>query len=74
MSTKEFLKAILFVLQKNMSKNKPDTKRGEAAFIFAIILGLALGIMIKRIRVGILIGIVLGIFIVTTGWLRTTRK
>jgi len=55
-------------------ERKPDVRRGEASFIFAIVLGLALGIMIKRVRVGILIGIVLGLFIVITGWLRTTRK
>ena len=57
-----------------MPEGKPDTKRGEAAFIFAIVLGLALGIMIKKIRIGLLIGLVMGILIVFTGWLRTTRK
>lgn len=55
-------------------EQKPDVRRGEMAFIFAIILGLAVGIMIKKIRVGILIGVVLGIMIVATGWLRSTRK
>jgi len=55
-------------------QKKPDTKRGEVAFIFAIILGLALGIMIKKIRIGILIGLVLGIIILLTGWLRSTRR
>lgn len=64
---------MFFVLPK-MNNKKPDTKRGEMAFIFAIILGLAIGIMIKRVRIGILIGMVLGILIVATGWLRTTRK
>ncbi|MBN8687653.1 MAG: hypothetical protein J0M10_11555 [Chitinophagales bacterium] len=53
---------------------KPDVKRGEMAFIFAIVLGLALGIMIKKIRVGILIGLVLGIMVVLTGWLRSRRN
>lgn len=57
-----------------MAERKPDVRRGEMSFIFAIVLGLALGIMIKRIRVGIVIGIVLGLMIVVTGWLRTTRK
>jgi hypothetical protein len=58
-----------------MSGNKqPSVRRGEMAFIFAIVLGLALGIMIKKIRIGILIGLVLGILIILTGWLRTTRK
>jgi hypothetical protein len=53
---------------------KTDTKRGEVAFIFAIILGLVLGTAIKKIRIGIMIGLVLGILIVVTGWLRSTRK
>ncbi|MBN8673273.1 MAG: hypothetical protein J0L56_04005 [Chitinophagales bacterium] len=53
---------------------KPSVRRGEMAFIFAILLGLALGIMIKKIRIGILIGLVLGLLIILTGWLRTTRK
>ena len=55
-------------------QRKPGTKRGEMAFIFAIILGLAVGILIKKVRLGILLGLVMGIIIVFTGWLRTTRK
>lgn len=57
-----------------MEKRRPDIRRSEMAFGFAIVLGLALGIMIKKIRVGILIGLVLGLVIVLTGWLRTARK
>ncbi len=55
-------------------ERKPNIRRGEMAFIFSIVLGLALGIMIKKIRVGILIGIILGIIILLTGWLRAKRK
>ena len=55
-------------------EKKPDVKRGEMAFIFAIILGLVIGILIKKVRIGLLIGLVLGIVIVFTGWLRTNRK
>ena len=55
-------------------QRKPDVRRGEMAFIVAIILGLVLGIMIKRVRVGILVGLVLGIVIVFTGWLRANRN
>jgi F0F1-type ATP synthase assembly protein I len=55
-------------------EKKPDTKRGEMAFIFAIVLGLALGIFIRRIRVGIIIGIVLGLLVIFTGLLRSSRK
>ena len=55
-------------------ERKPDVRRGEMAFIFAIVMGLALGILIKKIRIGLLIGLIMGILIVFTGWLRTTRK
>lgn len=57
-----------------MSNKKPDIRRSEIAFVFAIILGLIIGIAIKRVRVGIIIGLGLGLLIVFTGWLRTTRK
>ena len=55
-------------------ERKPSIRRGEMAFIFAIIIGLVLGVLIKKIRIGIMIGLVLGILIVLTGWLRTTRR
>lgn len=55
-------------------ERKPDVKRGEMSFIFAIVLGLMLGIFIKRIRVGLIIGIALGLVIVFTGLLRSTRR
>ena len=53
---------------------KPSIRRGEMAFIFAIILGLVLGILIKRIRLGILLGIILGGIIVFLGWTRANKK
>lgn len=56
------------------AQNKPDTKRGEIAFIFAIVLGLLLGFLIKRIKIGIIIGVVLGLLILFTGRLRSKRK
>lgn len=56
------------------SERKPSIRRGEMAFIFAIVIGLVIGILIKKVRIGILIGLVLGIIIVLTGWLRTTRR
>lgn len=55
-------------------ERKSDTKRGEIAFIFAIILGLLLGLAIRRIKIGILIGIALGLFIVFSGALRSSKK
>ena len=57
-----------------MSTQKPNVRRGDIAFIFAIILGLLLGIAIKRIKIGILIGVGLGLLIVFTGALRSSKK
>jgi len=57
-----------------MADKKHDIRRGEMAFIFAIILGLVIGILIKKVRIGLIIGLILGTFIVFTGWLRSTRK
>ena len=56
------------------NERKPDTKRGELAFIVAIVLGLLLGLFIKRIRVGLLVGMVLGLLIVFSGALRSTKR
>ena len=55
-------------------QKQPDKRRGEMAFIFAIVLGLLLGFFIKRIRIGLMIGLVLGLLIVFTGLLRSTRR
>jgi F0F1-type ATP synthase assembly protein I len=56
------------------TERKPDVKRGEMSFIFAIIIGLAVGLFIKRVRIGLLIGLVLGLVIVFLGALRSSRK
>jgi hypothetical protein len=47
---------------------KPDEKRGGIAFVFLIVLGLAIGILIKRVHVGLIIGLALGLF--ASGMLR----
>lgn len=56
------------------TERKPDIRRGEMAFIFAIIIGLVVGVLIKRVRIGIIIGIVLGGIIVAMGWMRSNRR
>lgn len=56
------------------TERKPSIRRGEMAFIFAIVIGLAVGVLIKKVRIGIIIGLILGIVIVMAGWLRATRK
>jgi type IV secretory pathway TrbL component len=57
-----------------MTHKKPDARRGEMAFLVAIVLGVLLGVFIKRIRVGLMIGIALGLLIVFTGLLRSSRR
>ena len=54
-------------------EKKPSARRGEVAFIFAIILGLGLGILIKKVRLGILLGVILGSVIVFLGWIRAKQ-
>ncbi|MCC7399991.1 MAG: hypothetical protein IT214_00740 [Chitinophagaceae bacterium] len=56
------------------NERKPDVRRGEVAFIFAIVLGLLLGIFIRRIKIGLLVGLVLGLVIFFLGVLRSSRK
>jgi hypothetical protein len=56
------------------TEKKPSIRRGEMAFIFAIIIGLVVGVLIKKVRIGIIIGVILGVMILMTGWLRVRRK
>lgn len=44
-----------------MAERKPDQKRGTVAFAFVIILGLVIGIFIRRVQLGLIIGLVLGL-------------
>jgi hypothetical protein len=53
---------------------KPDARRGEMAFYVVIVLGLVLGLLIKRVRLGILLGLIIGGAIVALGWLKSTRR
>ena len=55
-------------------EQKPSARRGDMVFIFAIVLGLVLGILIKRVRLGIILGLILGSAIVFLGWIRVNKK
>lgn len=44
-----------------MGERKPDQKRGTVAFAFVIILGLIIGIFLRRVQIGLIIGLVLGL-------------
>ncbi|MBK6936106.1 MAG: hypothetical protein IPH18_03915 [Chitinophagaceae bacterium] len=54
-------------------KQKTGLRSGEVAFMIAIALGLAIGILIKRIRIGIFLAFILCLLIVLSGWFRFTR-
>lgn len=51
-----------------MKGTKPDNKRGGIAFLFIVILGYALGLLIKRVHIGLIIGLVIGL--IASGILR----
>lgn len=44
-----------------MAERKPDQKRGLISFSFLIILGLIIGIFIRRVQVGLIIGLAIGL-------------
>ncbi len=44
-----------------MADRKPDKQRGYISFTFIIILGLIIGIFIKRVQLGLIIGLAIGL-------------
>lgn len=54
-------------------ESKKGIRREEWGFMAAIVLGLMLGIAIKKIRIGLLIGVVLGIMFLLSTWIRLFR-
>jgi hypothetical protein len=44
-----------------MVERKPDQKRGTVAFAFVIVLGLVIGIFLRRVQIGFIIGLALGL-------------
>jgi hypothetical protein len=44
-----------------MKLKQPDTKRGNIAFVFIVLLGYVLGILIKRVHIGLIIGLAIGL-------------
>ncbi|MFM7671733.1 MAG: hypothetical protein ACKO6Q_03975 [Bacteroidota bacterium] len=59
--------------KRSMNKQAKQS-RSEWAMWLAILLGLLLGMLIKRVRLGILLGLFLAGLIVFTTWLRQSRK
>lgn len=59
-----------------MSDNKKpfiDIKRGEMAFLAAIVTGLVIGTLIKKVRFGLMLGLIIGLGIVFLNNLRIKR-
>lgn len=48
--------------------------RGEMSFFVAILLGLVIGTLIKKVRLGLMLGLIIGLFIVFTNSLRNKNK
>jgi uncharacterized membrane protein (UPF0136 family) len=44
-----------------MAEQKPDRNRGMISFAFLIIVGLVIGVFIKKVQVGLIIGLALGL-------------
>ena len=57
-----------------MSEKGAGIRRGEMAFIVAIIIGLVLGVLIKRVRLGLLLGVVIGGSIAFLGWVNIKNR
>lgn len=55
-------------------EKKTGLRKGEVAYIFAIVLGLVIGILIKRVKVGLMIGLVLCVLMGLSTIVRFTRK
>jgi uncharacterized membrane protein (UPF0136 family) len=53
---------------------KRDFANSEMSFLLAIVGGLILGIMIKKVKIGLIAGVVLGLMLVAGSWLRLFRK
>ena len=53
---------------------KSQAGRAEASVMVAIVLGLILGVLIKKIRLGIILGLIIGGTIVFLSWLKTQRR
>ncbi|MBO9621095.1 MAG: hypothetical protein J7539_18930 [Niabella sp.] len=53
-------------------KNKEimGVRRGEMSFLIAIVIGLLIGVFIKRVRIGLMLGLILGVGIVFMKGLR----
>jgi hypothetical protein len=57
-----------------MTQNKKGITKNEIAYGLAIIVGLIIGVLIKRIRIGIMIGLVLCVLIGLSTFMRFTRN
>ncbi len=61
--------------RKQIDKEKTffGIRRGEMAFLVAIVLGLVIGTLIKKVRLGLMLGLVIGLGIVFLNNFRKRR-
>lgn len=57
-----------------MAEKTKGLRKSEVAYLVAIVLGLVIGALIKRVRIGIFISLALCLVIALSGWFRFTRK
>ncbi len=57
----------------NKEKTYFGIRRGEMAFLVAIVMGLLIGAMIKQVRLGMLLGLIIGLGIVFLNLFRNKK-
>ena len=57
-----------------MSDKSKGIRRGEMAFMVPIVIGLVLGMLVKRVRLGLVLGLIVGSMIVFLGWIAVKKK
>lgn len=50
-----------------------DIRRGEAAFMVAVVVGLIIGSLIKKVRLGLMLGLIIGLGIVFLNSFRSKK-
>ena len=57
-----------------MTETKKGLRKNEIAYILAMILGLVIGVLVKKVKIGIFIGLILCVLIGLSTIFRFTRK
>ncbi|WP_346237178.1 hypothetical protein ABDK00_011890 [Niabella insulamsoli] len=60
-------------MSDNNKKQIMGMRRGEMAFLVAIVIGLIIGSLVKRVRLGLMLGLIIGLGIVFLNGIRSKR-